>query len=734
MGKATVLSNLGEGRYSVALDTGAASAAALLAQLQADFAALETQITQATNAVANLNNQVQALNDAWAAELAAYAANPSANTAAMEKALVALRTKEDERDARQRELTTMILNRGELAKRINVIQDKNYSAAREIWCADFTPDASGEVATIEIPGEPQHVLMVPGGAAHTASDGQLLARELMTGPQAYFNAAVLPGWQKFKPTYRRGVITAINYENDTADVTLTDDRSTAWGLGSQGLGINQTSTLSAVPILYQDCNAEVFEVGDNCVIEFQGQDWSNPKLIGFLSNPKSCSVWYLVAYLQISSSTTGPINYRWQAEYDYKNQTIATDFVYTNNAGGQYSFAQIHTFSDGNDRIYVSFEEGGRIIKIQKAPDYLRIWQTSINDNVYAITAKKHNGTWWIFAVTRGTLNSTQDIEKVARLNFEDGSVSVLLQKTINKVLAPLALRFSKSQNGNQIVAPYEYFENFSGFTPIIRYTDKFSNSKSLNIAYNLYTFSDNTVSASYDNKDASSTFNAHFYFNNNVLQKYQYNNFYPAIGRTYPVNPQATLTDSISATDSESRISSASATFTANNYDTLTNDFFGSVNNTIKVFYDPNYNISIDNIVLLTYVSILYPLGDSFTRGASQTYTISYLYNNNLLTSYSKNNDFPLSSDGYLPSLTLYTVSTNKAGPYFSNNVAIAYLPNIYALSYYYLNTAGNFNGIQQSNNSKITKLFQDALTLDNREGQYIVSIGFSLEFNSIL
>jgi hypothetical protein len=558
----------------------------------------------------------------------------------------------------------------------------------------------------------------------------------MTPPQAYYNAAILPGWQKFKPTYRSGVITAIS--GDTADVLLDEAKSSASDIADIGLvnvefDVNQTTTLTNVPIVYQDCNGTVFEVGDGVVVQFMSQSWSAPRIIGFLSNPKLCNKWYLIAYIRIAS-TNGPINYEWQAEYDYENQKIISNFLYTNNFSGFYNFAQIHNFVDGNDKIYVSFQEGGRIVKIQKAPDYMRIWQTSINDNVYAVTAKKYNGTWWIFAVTRGSLNSTQDIEKVARLNFDDGSVSVLLQKTINKVLAPDALRFLKSQNGNQIVAPYEYFEAFSGFTPIIRYTDKFANSKTQNIAYNLYTFSNNTVSASYDNKDASSTFNAHFYFNNNLLQKYQYNNFYPNIGRTYPINPQATFTDSISATDSESRSSSASATFTANNYDTLTNDFFGSVNNTIKVFFDPNYNISIDNIVSLGYVSTLYQVGDSFTRGVSQTYTISYLYNNNLLTTYTKNDDFPLSSDGYFPSLTSYTVSTNKAGQYFSNNVAIAYLPSIYALSYYYLNNAGNFNGMQQSNNSKITKLFEDALILDNRQNQYIESISFSLEFNSIL
>jgi len=292
MGKGTVLANLGQGRYTVAIDTGATSATSLLAKLQAEFAALETQITQATNAVASLNSQVQALNAAWAAELATYAANPSADTAAMEKALSALRTKENERDAKQRELTTMILNRGELAKRINVIQDKNYSPTYDIWCADYTVDASGEVATIEIPGEPQDVLIMPSGAAHTDSDGQLFARELMTGPQVYFNAAILPGWQKFKPTYRKGRITSIS--GNFADIVLDEVFSS---IPRPTFGVNQTSTLQNVQIQYMDCNGEVFSVNDHVIIKFNNQNWSNPKIIGFANNPKTCGKYFVFAEL-----------------------------------------------------------------------------------------------------------------------------------------------------------------------------------------------------------------------------------------------------------------------------------------------------------------------------------------------------------------------------------------------------------------------------------------------------
>jgi hypothetical protein len=36
------------------------------------------------------------------------------------------------------------------------------------------------------------------------------------------------------------------------------------------------------------CNADAFEVGDRVVVEFIGQDWENPRVVGFLDNPKRC--------------------------------------------------------------------------------------------------------------------------------------------------------------------------------------------------------------------------------------------------------------------------------------------------------------------------------------------------------------------------------------------------------------------------------------------------------------
>ena len=116
------------------------------------------------------------------------------------------------------------------------------------------------------------------------------AREVQSPEQVFWNAAVLPGWQKWKPTYRLGTITALDVEADTSSVTLDAAYSSA-----QGLNVNQATSLTAVPVVYMSCNALAFEVGDRCVVAFTGQSQDAPKVVGFLDHPKSCFPKFLSA-------------------------------------------------------------------------------------------------------------------------------------------------------------------------------------------------------------------------------------------------------------------------------------------------------------------------------------------------------------------------------------------------------------------------------------------------------
>ena len=163
--------------------------------------------------------------------------------------------------------------------------DLTLQEEKNVWCADVTEDATGKVATLEIPGENNMVVIKPGAPTHTTADGKLVARAIQDPNQAFFNAAILPGWQKYLPTYRRGTITELDTELDTASVTLTDDKSSA-----QNLGINKVSELKNVPVKYMECNASAFEVGDVVVVQFDDHSWEKPKITGFVREPKPCGL------------------------------------------------------------------------------------------------------------------------------------------------------------------------------------------------------------------------------------------------------------------------------------------------------------------------------------------------------------------------------------------------------------------------------------------------------------
>ena len=163
-------------------------------------------------------------------------------------------------------------------------------AIADAWCADLTEELTGEVGTIEINGDPKAAVNIRPGytdnAAHVPErDGQTMNIRAMTPEQAFYNLAMMPGWQKWRPTYRVGAITSIN--GDTCSVRLDDANSSLKGAE---YNINQAWDLTDVDIEYMDCNGAAFEPGDRVIVQFIGQDFEVPKVIGFEDNPKPCGL------------------------------------------------------------------------------------------------------------------------------------------------------------------------------------------------------------------------------------------------------------------------------------------------------------------------------------------------------------------------------------------------------------------------------------------------------------
>lgn len=174
-------------------------------------------------------------------------------------------------------------------KRRNQLESVPEGREMVLWCADYTLDLTGEVGLVDVNDEGgRGVIIHPGhngAAAYNAKlDGSLFPGIAQSGAQIYLNAAILPGVQKWMPRYRVGEITKI--QADICTVVLDPAVSSA-----QGLPINQTDTLTDIPIVYMDCDGSAFKKGDRVLVRFTS---NGPLVIGFEKEPVPCSLFSFV--------------------------------------------------------------------------------------------------------------------------------------------------------------------------------------------------------------------------------------------------------------------------------------------------------------------------------------------------------------------------------------------------------------------------------------------------------
>ncbi len=289
MGWGTITGGGTDGLYTLALDYGSATRDQWLAGIDSWILQLNIQIAGREAAVLDAQAKTEAAQAALQELINDLASGPEDQSprlmAEIGIATAKFAQAQAAEDAVRIPRDAMIQERNGLAKRKRDLESAVVTGTKQAWCVDLTEDATGYVATIEIPGEDQAVLIAPGGRQPVLTrDGILTAREVMSPEQVFLAAALLPGVQKFKPTYRKGTITYVDADANIANVLLDKANSSA-----ASLDINQTPTLNGVPVRYMECDAAAFEVGSRVVVEFEGQSWQSPRVIGFVDHPQPCT-------------------------------------------------------------------------------------------------------------------------------------------------------------------------------------------------------------------------------------------------------------------------------------------------------------------------------------------------------------------------------------------------------------------------------------------------------------
>jgi len=186
MSKAKILENLGEGQYKI--------------EVLQDRSLLDDRVKIIDTKIAELDIKIEAAE-------------------AVEKGLLML---EKVSLKKEKELYSKIVNREVVA-----------------WAADYETELSGVVGIANTPDEPGRFVNIQpaGGAYNESRDGNTFPILVMQAKTAYYNRALLPGVQRWKPQWRYGVITAINSMDGTCSVALTSAYSS-----QQGLPINPEKT------------------------------------------------------------------------------------------------------------------------------------------------------------------------------------------------------------------------------------------------------------------------------------------------------------------------------------------------------------------------------------------------------------------------------------------------------------------------------------------------------------
>ena len=216
---------------------------------------------------------------------------------------------------------------------INPEQDNSI----EMWCADFSDEleVGTPVGCATVPGEQflNMPIILPQSREDgelqgfdRRRDGQMVPLMSMSPSAAFYNLALLPGWQRWMPTYRTAKVERVDVDNDTVDIIINRNESSQkdeWGRRFPTEIGQAILYRDNVPVRYMSCNAAVFEEGDEVLVRFksntnlsalaasgavgeQAWDVSNMEVVGFVKEPRDCQVCWIYFRFKITPSTGTP--------------------------------------------------------------------------------------------------------------------------------------------------------------------------------------------------------------------------------------------------------------------------------------------------------------------------------------------------------------------------------------------------------------------------------------------
>jgi hypothetical protein len=162
---------------------------------------------------------------------------------------------------------------------------------RSAWCADYTEGLAGAIATLEVPGEVDPLIggginIKPGFAGANWPDegpsrifyelqyGQIQFGKTLSPSGFAWNFTLLQPWMKWLPKWRYATVLAVDVETDRLSLRLDPVLSKAGAYLRKDLTLNDPwlARVNSVPVEYMNCGSAVFSVGDEVVVEFRERE------------------------------------------------------------------------------------------------------------------------------------------------------------------------------------------------------------------------------------------------------------------------------------------------------------------------------------------------------------------------------------------------------------------------------------------------------------------------------
>jgi hypothetical protein len=314
VGKATILSSLGAGQYSIRVEFDNAAVDAKLTAIDAKLLEITAQIeelaTAKADALAAFNVDSAALNAYISTTTPEqYIANPAPINALTVKLYASRlaydRAAHDEKRAKLQK-TALEKEKEYLEKYCPSEFDVN------AWCIAYNESLSGAIETIEcdymlerdaITNQVRNDtgFWLPATAQAPATQ---LQHALATSQHAaWFNLCMAPAMQRHQGRYRIATLTSVNTGADTCNLTfdgqydvdryrsgLIDNLPILPQFASSEPGVEPAQQLNytGAAIVYPPCNAEVFQAGDRVIVDLHGGVGA-PTVVGFYANPRECA-------------------------------------------------------------------------------------------------------------------------------------------------------------------------------------------------------------------------------------------------------------------------------------------------------------------------------------------------------------------------------------------------------------------------------------------------------------